>query len=89
MNESTRLLQKNREYGYLLTEIFAVLDGERLPCEDCNERDLQNAYYKGYTCSFQVTNLLVCNFKGEIAHAEINFPGSSHDNKVAYASDLI
>lgn len=56
-------LQTNREEGYLSREVFAVVDGERLPCEAHKDPDLQNAYYEGYTSTVEITNLLVYNFK--------------------------
>lgn len=37
----------------------------------------------------EVTNLFVWNFKGEVFHEGINFPGSWPDSKLAYASGLL
>lgn len=89
MKESTQLLQENREFGHLLKGVFAVVDGGRMPCADYNDPDLQNAYYEGYTCSVEVTNLFVFNFMGELIHAAINYPASWHDDKLAYASGVL
>lgn len=89
MKESTELLQQNREFGHLLKGVFAVVDGGRMPCADYEDPDMQNAYYEGYTCSVEVTNLFVYNFKGELIHAAVNYPGSWHDNRLAMTSGLI
>lgn len=56
---------------------------------DYDDRDLQNAYYEEYIFSVEVTNLFVYNFRGELMHAEINYPGSWHDKKLAYASAVL
>ena len=89
MRESADLLTQNRPNGALLSNIFAVVDGGRLPYADYVDTDIQNAYYEGYTMSVQVTNLFVFNFKGELIHAALNFPGSWHDSRVAHSSGLI
>lgn len=89
MIQSNNLLKENRQNGRVLDGIFAVVDGGRIPCAEYTDKDLQNAYYEGYTQSVEVTNLFVWNFKGEIIHAGVNFPGSWHDSKLAYASGLI
>ena len=31
----------------------------------------------------------MCNFKGELIHAALNYPGSWHDNKLAVQSKLL
>lgn len=59
-----------------------------MPCAEFENVDLQNAYFEGYTEQVEVTNLFVWNFKGEIIHAAINFPGSWHDSKLATVSGL-
>ena len=47
---------------------------------------MQNEYFEGCTQHVEVTNLFVWNFKGEIIHAAMNFPGSWHDSKLATIS---
>lgn len=89
MKESAELLSKNRRNGSLLQKIFGVLDGGRLPCADYTDSDVQNAFYEGYTTSVEVTNLFAFNFKGELIHAAVNFPGSYHDSRLANNSGLI
>lgn len=89
MHASAELLRRNRGNGFLLNGVFAVVDGGRMPCADYINRDLQNAYYEGYTQKVEVTNLFVWNFFGEIIHAAVNYPGSWHDSKLASASGLI
>ncbi len=89
MRASALLLQNNRVHGKLLEGIFAVTDGGRFKCADYTDPDLQNAYFEGYTQNVEVTNLFVWNFKGEIIHAAVNYPGSWHDNRLASASGLI
>lgn len=56
---------------------------------DYTDMEIQNVYYKGYTCSVEMANLLAYNFKGEIMHAAIFYTSSSHDSKLAFASSLI
>ena len=68
--------------------IFAVTDGARMPCAKFTDPNIQNAYFEGFTQGTEVTNLLVWNFKGEVIHAGINYPGSWHDSKVAAFSNL-
>lgn len=50
---------------------------------------MQNAYYEGYACSVEVTNLFVFTFKGELIHDPVYYPGSLHDNKLTYLSVFI
>lgn len=69
--------------------VFAVVDCGCLFCAAYKNPDLQNDYYKGYTCSVEITNLLVYNFKGKLIHAAINYPGSWHDRRLSSASGLI
>lgn len=89
LDESYALLQTNREYGHLLKGVFAVVDGGQFPCPDNVNDEIQNAYYEGYTCSAEVTDLLVYNFKGKIIHAEITNPGSCHHGSLAQKSGLV
>lgn len=89
MQESAQLLQDNRPNGALLRGVFGVIDGGRFPCADYVDNDVQNAFYEGYTCTVNVTNLLVYNFKGEIIHAAVNYPGTCHDSKLASLSGLV
>lgn len=89
MDESHRLLKFNRSNGPLLPNVFAVIDGARMPCADYTDSDLQNAFYEGYTGNTEITNIFVFNFKGELIHAAVNFPGSWHDSKVVLSSGLL
>lgn len=89
MISSHNLLRYNRQNGFLLPNVFAIMDGGRMLCADYQDEDLQNAYYEGYTGNVEVTNLLVFSFYGEIIHAGVNYPGSWHDNKVLIASGLL
>ena len=88
MEESASLFRRHRDYGHLLSGIFGVLDGGRMPTATCMDVNLQNAYFEGFTQQHEVTNLLAFNFKGEIIHAALNYPGSWHDSKLAYVSGL-
>jgi len=88
MRESAGLLERNRQYGSVLKGVFGILDGARMPCATHGQPLLENAYWEGFTQGHEVTNLFVWNFRGEIIHAAINFPGSWHDSKVAHASGL-
>ena len=78
-----------REYAEALKGIFAVMDGARIPCADYIDADIQNGYYEGFTCSVQVTNLLVFSFDGCLIHKGLNFPGAYHDSRVAKECGLI
>lgn len=89
MKASTALLENYRAFGGLLKGVFAAVDGGRLPCADYIDRNLQNAFYEGYKQSVEVTNLFVWSLFGEIIHTGIKFPGSCHDNNLAYASGLV
>lgn len=59
-----------------------------MPCVCYSEPDLQNAYFEGFTQAVEVTNLFVRDFNEEIIHPGINYPGSCHDSKLAFASVL-
>lgn len=87
MDVPSALLSK-RPNGLVLRIVFAVMDGSRLPCAECVDGGLQNAYFQGYTGNVDVTNLLVLNFMGDLIFAGINFPGSRHDNNVPSQSGL-
>lgn len=86
---SSNLFRYNRQDGIFLPKLFAVMDGCRLLCADCESQDLQNAYYKGYTGNVEVTNLLVFNFYEEIIHKGVNYPGGRHENKLVVALDCL
>ena len=88
MKASAALLENNRINGLLLTGVFAVTDGGRMPCADYTDCNLQNAYFEGFTQAVEATNLFVFNFFGELIHAAINYPGSWHDTKLAMVSGL-
>ena len=60
--------------------------GERMPCATCTDRDVQNAYWEGFTQCDEVINLFVWNLVEEIIHAAVNFPGSWHYSRFAAAS---
>lgn len=77
---------------------FSLVDGERMPCTDYNDANLQNRYYDGYTCGvgilyrmlyMLVTNLFAYSFKGELIHAYINYPERSNDKKLSDSSGLL
>ena len=85
---SAALLERNRRFGRLLKGIFAVTDGARMPCAKYQCPEHQNAYFEGFTQGTEATNLLVWDFRGEIIHAGVNYPGSWHDSKVALMSGL-
>ena len=88
MRNSASLLTRNRPYGRLLSGVFAVMDGGRMPCASYSDPDVQNAFWEGYTQAHEVTNLFVWNFYGELIFAAVNFPGSWHDSRVAAESGL-
>jgi len=88
MQSSASILEKKRKFGPLLKSVFAVTDGGRMACADYTDPDLQNAYFEGFTQNVEVTNLFVWDFRGEIIHAALNFPGSWHDTKLAGVSGL-
>lgn len=66
-----------------------MLDGGWLACTDYTALDIQNAFYEGYTTKLDVKNLFAFNFKGEMIHATVNFPGSYHDSRIPNTSWLI
>lgn len=86
--ESASLLESNRVHGRLLRGVFAIMDGGKMPCSEYLDTDLQNAFFEGYTEQVEVTILFVWNFRGELIHAAINFPGSWHDTELAAVSEL-
>lgn len=65
------------------------MDGRQIFCASFFDVNVHNSYYQGYTQGVQVTDLLVYNFKGEIIHAEINYPGLFHDSKLSNLSGLL
>lgn len=69
--------------------VFSVVDGGILPFAEYVDHGIQNAYFEVYTKSVQVTNLLFINFKGQIIHAVINYPGFFHYSNVLYLSGII
>lgn len=83
-----QLLERDRPNRNVIRGFFAAMDGGRLPCADYTEGDVQNAYYKGYTISVEVTNFLVYDFHGAIIHAGFNLPCSWHDARLANWSGL-
>ena len=89
MDDSYNLLKMNRKHGHLLPNVFGILDGGRMPCAAFTDGNLQNAFYEGYTGNVEITNIFVFNFKGELIHSAVNFPGSWHDSKVVMASGLL
>ena len=88
MKSSCQLLESNRQNGFLLKGVFAVVDGARMPWATYADPKLQNAYWEGFTQGHEVTNLLVWNFYGEIIFAAVNFLGSWHDSRLAAAGGL-
>lgn len=89
MRKSNENLVRKIPNGRLMKGNFDVVNGDRLPCSDYDDADVQNAYYEGYTSNLVVTNLFVFNFFVEVIHAGIKFPGSWHDTKMASASGLL
>ncbi len=47
MQASASLLLNNRPLGALLTGVFAITDGARMPYSEYTDVDLQNAYFEG------------------------------------------
>ena len=88
MEESASLFRHNRDYGHLLSGIFGVLDGVRMPTATFVDVNLQNAYFEGFTQQDEVTNSLAFNFKEEIIHAALNYSGSCLDSKLAHVLGL-
>ncbi|KAI0565152.1 DDE superfamily endonuclease [Gracilaria domingensis] len=88
MKASADLLQRNRAVGNALPGVFALIEGGTLSCAEYVDPNIQNAYYDGYTCRVDITNLLVYNFFGEVIHAAVNFAGSWHDMHLAWSSNL-
>ena len=76
MKESSNLFEKNRKYGPLLRGVFGLTDGGRMRCVKYTVKALENAYWEEYTQSNKITSLFVWDFKGQLIHAGINFPGS-------------
>lgn len=73
--ESEGVLENNRPNGKPLKRLFGVFDGGNLPCADYVDFDALIAFNEGYTARFEVTILLVFDFKGVIIHAALNYPG--------------
>ena len=86
MVQSAALLQQDRQNGRTLGGVFGIMGGERMPCGTYTDPYVQNAYWEGFTQADEVTNLFVWNFRGELIHAGISYPGSWDDLKVATAS---
>lgn len=89
MKESARLLEDNRPNKSLLRNVFAVVDGERFPCADYVDSDIQNGYYKSYTYTVNISNLLVYTFKREIVYEDVHFSNTCHEGKLSNLSGLV
>ena len=76
MENSAALFQRNRKLESYLPGVFGVMDGGRMPVVKCNNMNLQNAYFEGFTQCTEVTNIFVFTFDGLLIHAAIKFPGS-------------
>ena len=59
-----------------------------MPCTRIRHINVQNAYEEGHTHAQEITNLFVWNFKGELIHAAVNYPGSWHNSRLAASSEL-
>ena len=57
IEDSAALLEQNRQHGDLLCGTLVVTDSARMPCATCDDPDMQNAYWDGYTQADEVTNL--------------------------------
>ena len=88
MLDSACLLQRIRYHGSVLSGIFSVLNGGRMPCSACTDENLQNAHWESFTQCHEVMNLFVRNLFGKIIYAAVNFPGCWHDSKLAVGSGL-
>lgn len=76
MKESAELRSDNTVNRWYLKNVFGVVDGRgSMPCAD----------YMGV----EVPNLLVYNFKGELIHSTVNFPGRWYDLLGANISILV
>lgn len=75
MKQLASLLENSRLNSPLMQGVFAVTDGNRMPCADYTDTNLQNAYFEGFTQAVEVTNLFVFNFFGALIYAAVNYPG--------------
>lgn len=89
MEELARRLKEKRPNSEILSNIFAVLDGGRLPCAYYVNNNVQNRYYEGYKTSIEKSNFLAFNCKGELVHTAPNYPGSWQDSRVQHMFCLI
>ena len=62
MWRSNELLRLNRKNGALLPQVFGVIEGGRMLRAEFSDKDLQNAYYAGYTGNVEVTYIFMFNF---------------------------
>lgn len=72
----------------MLRNIFGVVDGGRLLRANYVDAGKQKVYYEGFAQRVEVASFLVFDFKGEVLHVAINFPGSRHDSKLVSSSGL-
>lgn len=89
MDAPSKLLAENGLNGRRLKGIFGVVDGGRMLCADFIDSNIQNAYYTGYTCEVELTNLFVFKVHVKVIHKAINNPGSSYDSKISHLSNLM
>jgi hypothetical protein len=67
-----------------LVDVFCVMDGLKLPFEQCHELEEQGMYYNGWTHGHYITNLFVFGVDGRIIKCVLNVPGSIHDSTMCH-----
>lgn len=89
MKGSTALVEGNRGNGPLLRNVLAVVDVGGLACTDYIDENEHNAFCEVYTKCVETINLFVYNFKGEIIHVAVNYPGRWHNSQLATLSKML
>lgn len=84
METSVNLVENNTKYGPILKFVFKTMDGARFRNADYVNQQIQNVIYNGFNCDFEITNLLVFDFKGCLLHCGLHFPGSWNASKISY-----
>lgn len=84
MQDSAKSLEQSKpEAPTYLNGVFGVVDSGRLFCESCDDSNLHDSYFDGYTQLIEDTKLFVWNVYDEIINAAINYSDSCHDSKIA------
>lgn len=71
-----------------LHDCWGAMDGLKLTLESCDDADMQNCFYNGWTHDHYVSNLFLFSPDGKIRACYLNAPGCWHDSSNANCSGI-